>query len=139
MVLHTFLFFPMLCMSIIWWYFAMLLFPMLTTFKVFWIDIPLFMGNRLIPINLQFTLDLFPLDFYWLFPTFTYLWIPIFKGKSKVAYLQWCVVHIKAKLASWKQTLLFMIDRIELVKSVIITYWFIISTYILCCVLFLRI
>ncbi|KAK2369004.1 hypothetical protein QL285_082161 [Trifolium repens] len=48
-----------------------------------------------------------------------YLGIPIFKGKPKVSYLQPVADKIKAKLASWKASLLSIAGRVQLVKSVI--------------------
>jgi ribonuclease HI len=50
---------------------------------------------------------------------FTYLGIPIFKGKPKKAYLQPIADKIKAKLSAWKASLLSIAGRIQLVKSVI--------------------
>jgi hypothetical protein len=50
---------------------------------------------------------------------FMYLGIPIFKGKPKVSYLQPVADKIKAKLASWKASLLSIAGRVQLVKSVI--------------------
>jgi hypothetical protein len=50
---------------------------------------------------------------------FMYLGIPIFKGKPRVAYLQPVADKIKAKLASWKASLLSIAGRVQLVKSVI--------------------
>jgi hypothetical protein len=50
---------------------------------------------------------------------FMYLGIPIFKGKPKVVHLQPIADKIKAKLASWKASLLSIAGRVQLVKSVI--------------------
>lgn len=50
---------------------------------------------------------------------FNYLGFPIFKAKPSRIYLQFIVDMIIAKLATWKGSLLSIIDRVELVKSVI--------------------
>lgn len=50
---------------------------------------------------------------------FNYLAAPIFRGRPKVIYLQPIVDKIKGKLATWKASLLSMVGRIQLVKSVI--------------------
>lgn len=50
---------------------------------------------------------------------FTYLGVPIFKGKLKVIYLQPIADRIKAKLAAWKGSLLSIMGRCQLVNSVI--------------------
>jgi exonuclease III len=50
---------------------------------------------------------------------FTYLGVPIFKGKTKSIYLQPIADRIKSKLAAWKASLLSIAGRVQLVKSVI--------------------
>lgn len=50
---------------------------------------------------------------------FTYLGVPIFKGKPKACYFQSIADKVKIKLASWKASLLSMAGRVQLVKSVI--------------------
>jgi len=50
---------------------------------------------------------------------FTYLGVPIFKGKPNSIFLQPLVDKIKQKLAAWKASLLSIAGRIQLVKSVI--------------------
>lgn len=50
---------------------------------------------------------------------FTYLGIPIFKGKPKKQHLMPTADRIKSKLASWKSSLLSMAGRVQMVKSVI--------------------
>lgn len=50
---------------------------------------------------------------------FTYLGVPIFKGKPRVAHLQPIADRIKAKLAAWKGYLLSIMGRLQLVKSII--------------------
>ncbi|GAU25788.1 hypothetical protein TSUD_222460 [Trifolium subterraneum] len=50
---------------------------------------------------------------------FTYLGVPIFKGKPKVCHLQPIADRIKAKLAAWKASLLSMAGRVQIVKSII--------------------
>jgi hypothetical protein len=50
---------------------------------------------------------------------FVYLGVPIFKGKPKKIFLQPVVDKIKAKLASWKASLLSIAGRVQLVKSVV--------------------
>jgi len=50
---------------------------------------------------------------------FTYLGAPIFKGKPKPICFQPIADKIKAKLASWKASLLSMAGRVQIVKSVI--------------------
>jgi hypothetical protein len=50
---------------------------------------------------------------------FTYLGVPIFKGRPKVIYLQSIADKVKSKLAAWKASLLSIDGRIQLVKSVI--------------------
>ncbi|CAJ2671970.1 unnamed protein product [Trifolium pratense] len=50
---------------------------------------------------------------------FTYLGFPIFVGKPKVVYFQAIVENIKAKLATWKGTMLSIMGRGQLVKSII--------------------
>jgi hypothetical protein len=50
---------------------------------------------------------------------FTYLGVPIFRGKPKASYLQPIANKIKIKLANWKASLLSMAGRVQLVKAVI--------------------
>ena len=50
---------------------------------------------------------------------FTYLGVPIFKGKPQRCHLQPIADKIKSKLASWKASLLSIAGRVTLVKSVI--------------------
>jgi len=50
--------------------------------------------------------------------SFTYLGVPIFKGKPKNSYFQPIADKFKLKLASWKASLLSMEGRVQLVKSV---------------------
>ena len=49
---------------------------------------------------------------------FTYLGVPIFRGKPKKSYFQPIADKFKLKLASWKASLLSMAGRVQLVKSV---------------------
>jgi len=50
---------------------------------------------------------------------FTYLGCPIFKGKLKGIYFQSFVDRIKVKFTTWKCTLLSIMGRVQLVKSII--------------------
>ena len=50
---------------------------------------------------------------------FTYLGVPIFKGKPKRSHLQPIADRIKSKLSAWKASLLSIAGRVTLVKSVI--------------------
>lgn len=50
---------------------------------------------------------------------FTYLGVPIFIGKPRKGHLQPIVDKIKCKLASWKGSLLSIMGRVQLVKSII--------------------
>jgi len=50
---------------------------------------------------------------------FTYLGVPIFKGKPKKSHLQPIADRIKSKLSAWKASLLSIAGRVTLVKSVI--------------------
>jgi len=50
---------------------------------------------------------------------FTYLGVPIFKGKQKKSHLQHIADRIKSKLSAWKTSLLSSVGRVTLVKSVI--------------------
>lgn len=50
---------------------------------------------------------------------FVYLGVPIFKGKPRKAYFMPIADRIKAKLASWKGSMLSIMERVELVKSVV--------------------
>ena len=49
---------------------------------------------------------------------FTYLGVPIFRGKPKTIHLQPYVDKVKTKLSSWKASLLSIAGRVQLVKSV---------------------
>jgi len=51
--------------------------------------------------------------------TFTYLGVPIFKGKPNRSHLQPIADKIKSKLSAWKASLLSIAGRVTLVKSVI--------------------
>jgi hypothetical protein len=48
---------------------------------------------------------------------FTYLGVPIFKGKPKKCHLQPLADKVKLKLASWKASLLTLAGRVELLKA----------------------
>lgn len=50
---------------------------------------------------------------------FSYLGIPLFKGKPRKRHLQSILDRIKLKLASWKGLLLTFMGRVQLIKSVI--------------------
>jgi ribonuclease HI len=50
---------------------------------------------------------------------FSYLGVPIFKGKPKACHFQPIADRIKLKLASWKASLLSIAGRVQLVRSVI--------------------
>ena len=50
---------------------------------------------------------------------FQYLGWPIFLGKPKCIYFQPIVDRIKVKLATWKGVLLFIMGRVQLVKSIV--------------------
>lgn len=50
---------------------------------------------------------------------FTYLGVPIFKGRPKVSYLQPIADRVKEKLATWKASLLSIGRRAQLIKSVV--------------------
>jgi len=50
---------------------------------------------------------------------FTYLGVPIFKGKAKYVYFQPLANKVKSKLSAWKASLLSIIGRVQLVKSVV--------------------
>ncbi|XP_024636247.1 uncharacterized protein [Medicago truncatula] len=50
---------------------------------------------------------------------FTYLGVPIFKGKPKVVYFQPVADKVRLKLAAWKASLLSIAGRVQLVKSVV--------------------
>ncbi|XP_019414319.1 PREDICTED: uncharacterized protein LOC109326106 [Lupinus angustifolius] len=50
---------------------------------------------------------------------FTYLGVPVFKGKPKRAHLQPIADRINQKLATWKGSCLTIMGRVELVKSII--------------------
>lgn len=49
---------------------------------------------------------------------FTYLGVPLFRGKPKAIHLQPLMNKIKAKLFSWKRTLLSIMGHVQLVKSI---------------------
>ena len=53
------------------------------------------------------------------FIPFQYLGCPIFQGKPKRIHFQAIVDRIKVKLASWKGSLLTIMGRVQLVKSII--------------------
>jgi len=50
---------------------------------------------------------------------FTYLGCPIFKSKPKGIYFQSIVDRIKVKIATWKGTMLTIMGRVQLIKSII--------------------
>ncbi|PNX83757.1 ribonuclease H, partial [Trifolium pratense] len=50
---------------------------------------------------------------------FTYLGVPIFKGRPKASYFYPIADKIKVKLSAWKASLLSIAGRVQLVKSVI--------------------
>jgi len=50
---------------------------------------------------------------------FTYLGVPIFKGKPKKSHLQPIADKVKMKLAAWKASLLSMEGRVQLIRSVV--------------------
>jgi hypothetical protein len=50
---------------------------------------------------------------------FTYLGCPIFKGKPKCVHFQAIVDKIKVKMATWKESLLSIMGRVQLIKSII--------------------
>ena len=50
---------------------------------------------------------------------FSYLGVPIFKGKPKAIYFQAIADRVKLKLAAWKASLLSIAGRVQLVKSTI--------------------
>lgn len=50
---------------------------------------------------------------------FTYLGVPIFKGKPKARYLQPIADRIKVKLSAWRASLLSIAGRVQLVRSVV--------------------
>jgi hypothetical protein len=50
---------------------------------------------------------------------FTYLGVPIFKGKPKAIWLQPIADKIHSKLSTWKASLLTMAGRVQLVRAVI--------------------
>lgn len=54
---------------------------------------------------------------------FTYLGVPIFKGKPKTSHLQPIADKIRNKLATWKGSLLSIVGRVELVKKVVTVSW----------------
>jgi len=49
---------------------------------------------------------------------FTYLGVPIFKGKPKKSYFQPIVDKVRLKHAAWKASLLTMAGRVQLIRSV---------------------
>jgi hypothetical protein len=50
---------------------------------------------------------------------FTYLGVPIFKGKPKYVHFQPLTDKVKMKLSAWKASLLSIAGRVQLVKSVV--------------------
>lgn len=50
---------------------------------------------------------------------FTYLGVPIFKGKPKAFHLTPIIDKVKSKLSAWKTSLISMAGRVQLVKSVL--------------------
>jgi len=50
---------------------------------------------------------------------FNYLGVPIFKGKPKVRHLQPIADKVKAKMSSWKASLLFIAGKVQLIKSIV--------------------
>lgn len=52
-------------------------------------------------------------------PPFVYLGVPIFVGKPRRAHLQPLADRIKSKMAKWKGSLLSIMGRVQLVKSII--------------------
>lgn len=50
---------------------------------------------------------------------FTYLGVPIFKGKLRTSHLQSIADRIKSKLDSWKGSMLSFVGRVQLAKSII--------------------
>lgn len=50
---------------------------------------------------------------------FTYLGVPLFQGKPRRVHLQPIADRIKSKLAGWKASLLSIMRRVQLVKSII--------------------
>ena len=67
---------------------------------------------------------------------FIYLGCPNFKGKSKGSHFLSVTDRIKAKLATWKGTTLFIVGHIQFVKSIIhgmLVYSFYVSWKIMCC------
>jgi len=50
---------------------------------------------------------------------FTYLGVPIYKGKPKYCHFQPLADKVKSKLLAWKASLLSIIGRVKLVKSVV--------------------
>ena len=50
---------------------------------------------------------------------FLYLGCPIFQGKPKVVHFQMITNRIKTKLSTWKGSLLSIMGRVQLVKSII--------------------
>lgn len=50
---------------------------------------------------------------------FNYLGVPLFRGKPKPVHLQPIADRIKSKLSSWKGSLLSIMGRVQLVKSII--------------------
>jgi hypothetical protein len=50
---------------------------------------------------------------------FSYLGVPIFRGKPTSVYFQCIADKVKNKLSAWKASLLFIAGRVQLIKSVI--------------------
>ena len=65
---------------------------------------------QMISVLLGFTVGTVP---------FIYLGCPIFQGNPKVAHFQMITDRIKAKLATWKGSLLSVMGRVQLVKYII--------------------
>jgi hypothetical protein len=71
-----------------------------------------------------------PLDFSRGTIPFTYLGCPIFQGKPKASYFRQIADKIRVKLSTWKELLLSIMGRVQLVNSVIMVCWFILFAYI---------
>lgn len=51
--------------------------------------------------------------------SFTYLGVPVFMGRPKIAYILPIANKVKSKLATWKDNLLSIADRVQLVKYIV--------------------
>lgn len=51
--------------------------------------------------------------------SFTYLGVPVFMGRPKTAYILPVADKVKSKLATWKDNLLYIAGRVQLVKYVV--------------------